>query len=293
MRDVDLYLLYTFRIFLEVGSLAEAATKLGRSEPAISARLHRLEESLGAELLQLVGRRLVPTPLGLELYSSSLSLLNGVQNLLELVAGASEEPVGVLRVGVLPTVGIYTVAPLLPEFLARHPRVNIQLRYGLTEAHLEDLADGTLDAVMSVGEPPSDPRLTVIGVREVRPVLVGPRSRLDQLSPDPARLADETLVVWGPMEDPFFNGVSDFLRAAGLAQNIRVEVGHIQTIKTLISHGAGVAVLPDYTVTEPDLATIALRGLDSRFVMWCAARTAALSGLALSRFVQCVTEPGP
>lgn len=82
---------------------------------------------------------------------------------------------------------------------------------------------------------------------------------------------------FGNIGDPFFDSVWQFLQKHKLTDGIRTSVPHIQTLKSLVRCGAGVAIVPDYTVVETDLLAHQITGLDFSQHIWMAARASSLN----------------
>ncbi|MCO7518711.1 MULTISPECIES: LysR family transcriptional regulator [unclassified Pseudomonas] len=82
MNLPDLNLLLTFDSMLREGSVTAAAERMNLSIPAMSRRLSNLREAMGDPLFVLAGRRLVPTPLALELAPQVHNLLEDARQVL-------------------------------------------------------------------------------------------------------------------------------------------------------------------------------------------------------------------
>ena len=277
LADVDLNLLYTLQVFVEAGSVAGAGRVLGRSQPAISARLHQLEKDLGVALFERQGRRLVLTPLGRSISTRAGDLLHHARGILDHARTGAAKPSGHVRIGALTTVGVHVLAPLLARFLGENPDVTAQLTYDLGAAQVRALLAGALDLVVSVGAPPEQRTLRVIELAQVRPVAVVPKSRARHL-PDPCCFDDVAglpLYTYGRLGDAFFDAVSQFVDEQAPKLRARLQVAHIRTLKVLVSAGRGLAVLPDYTVVERDLVSRHLAGLSFSQPLWLATRASA------------------
>lgn len=276
LATVDLNLLVTLVAFAQHGSVAGAARVLSRSQPAISARLHQLEDDLGVALFERHGRRLHLTPVGRGVHNDARTLLEGAQALLDRARSPVGAPGGLLRMGVLPTVGLHIVAPHLPAWVQALPAAEFHLVYGLADGHIEALAEGALDVVVSVGDPPRGSGVEVTILGKVSPVLVLPAARSDDV-PDPVdlRAVERPYLAFGHVGDAFFDEVWRFVESEGIASRVRLVVPNIQTLKALVAGGAGMSILPDYTVVEPALATRRVRGLDATQSLWLATRRSA------------------
>lgn len=286
LRDVDLNLLHTFRAFVRAGGVDAAARALGRSQPAISVRLHRLESELGVTLFEQVGRRLQLTAVG-RMVDQQLDPIFGA--LVDLLDHArAEAPIGRLRLGVLPTVGVYVLAPALAKLRRRHAGITIELHHGAVSDHVHALAAGDLDAVAGVGRPPGV-GLSISSLGVAAPVLVTPRGdRLARRRSVRARhLADRSLVGFGRTGDDFFDAIDDYFSEHDLHGQIGIRAAHIQTLKALVQRGAGLAILPDYTIRDTNLAAIAIADLQLRQTIWIATRSSRHATPIMAALVEC------
>lgn len=116
---------------LDTGSISAAARSLDLSVAVASQRLKRLEATLGVRLLHRTTRSLHPTPEGLALAEQGRPLVEEFEALATGLRQSGSEVAGNLRVTMGATFGRMWVSPLLPEFMALHPRVRVV-------AHLSD-----------------------------------------------------------------------------------------------------------------------------------------------------------
>jgi len=112
---------------VELGGFSNAARELGLTPSAISKLVTRLEDRLGVRLLNRTTRRLALTPEGEAYFHRSQRILADIGEAENEVARFRAQPKGVLRVNVSTAFGLHQLAPALPEFLARHPEVQVEL----------------------------------------------------------------------------------------------------------------------------------------------------------------------
>jgi DNA-binding transcriptional LysR family regulator len=119
------------QVFVEVAErqgFAPAARHLGLSTSAVSRQVKDLEAWLGLQLLNRTTRRIDLTEAG-KAYLARCSWIVGAVAELETSARAlGEEPQGELRVTAPVFMGRHLLAPVLPGFLARYPKVKLRLR---------------------------------------------------------------------------------------------------------------------------------------------------------------------
>ncbi|KGF80286.1 LysR family transcriptional regulator [Massilia sp. JS1662] len=112
---------------VETGSFTRAAEVLGLSASGVSRSVARLEAKIGVRLLERTTRALRLTGEGTRLYELAAPHLSGIEEAADAVAGAAAQVRGVLRVSLNPLFVRYVLAPRLPEFLARHPELEIRM----------------------------------------------------------------------------------------------------------------------------------------------------------------------
>lgn len=150
-RTLDLRLLEYFCAVARTRSFTRAAEELGMAQPSLSEQIKKLEGSLGAHLFERLSRRIELTPLGEALLPKARALLEEAAAL-PLILGSLREGVrGDLRIGAIPTILPYFLAPRLRQFVDACPEVNILLREATTPELIEQIQDGVLDiALLSV-----------------------------------------------------------------------------------------------------------------------------------------------
>jgi LysR family transcriptional regulator, transcriptional activator for dmlA len=123
----DLTDLRLLTIVVHAGSLARAAAELGLSPSAVSKRLTLLESRLGVRLLHRTTRRIALTEDGETAYRWARYLLAAADDMAQELSAAGGVPTGVLRVSTSSGFGRNHVAPVLSDFAARHPAVEVRL----------------------------------------------------------------------------------------------------------------------------------------------------------------------
>jgi DNA-binding transcriptional LysR family regulator len=112
---------------VERGNLSAAARDLGLSRSLVSRRLGQLEDRLGARLVNRTTRRLAPTEIGRDFYERARRLLQDADEAEACAQEASAELRGRLRVAAPVSFGHLHLAEAVARFLARHPRVELDL----------------------------------------------------------------------------------------------------------------------------------------------------------------------
>lgn len=138
-----------------LGSYTAAARELSVSPSAVSKSVQRLEEHFELKLFARTTRSLTLTPEGRELYERALRIIREVDDIEQAAMASRAEPSGVLKVTAPLPIGINIIAPALPEFSERYPKLVIDLRLG---GQFSDIIEQGIDVAVRVGNL-SDSRL--------------------------------------------------------------------------------------------------------------------------------------
>lgn len=135
----------------ERGSFTVAAGHLGVSRSLLSKEVSRLEDRLGARLMNRTTRRLSLTEVGQSFFDSARRGLQEIAEAEAAVTHAQSAPRGTLRLNVPMSFGLLQLAPALPEFLRRHPELTLDVQFD--DRRLDLIQDG-FDAAVRIGELP-------------------------------------------------------------------------------------------------------------------------------------------
>lgn len=109
------------------GSFTGAARRLGMSKASVTKHIAWLESSLRARLLHRTTKQVGLTEAGLSALRAGKLLLEGYEEIEADVRDSIREPRGVVRVGTPPSFGAQHLTPLVAQFAARHPDIQIAL----------------------------------------------------------------------------------------------------------------------------------------------------------------------
>ena len=123
-----------------LGSLSAAARALGMSQTMATKHLDAIEQRLGVKLLHRTTRRMTLTEAGRRYLESTERILAEIAEADATAAAVRLEARGVLRLNAPISFGVREIAPLLPEFCARHPGLEIDL--GLNDRYVDLLEEG-------------------------------------------------------------------------------------------------------------------------------------------------------
>jgi DNA-binding transcriptional LysR family regulator len=112
-----------FQRVAERGSFAGAADDVGLSPSAVAKLVTRLETRLGVRLINRTTRRLSLTTEGEIYLERAREILAAIETAEAEISSARLSPRGHLRVHAFPFIAVRHLAPVLPDFLIRHPQI--------------------------------------------------------------------------------------------------------------------------------------------------------------------------
>lgn len=245
--------LRTFVMVARLGSFSRVAEQRATAASSISTAIGRLETQLGARLFQRTTRKVVLTHEGTELLGRSERLLDDVEELSGLFRQAESGLAGRLRVDLPLGMATGIVMELLPDFMARHPRLTLDVFS--TDRRVDVVADG-YDCVVRAGTV-ADESLACRPLGNLPLVNVASRGYLDAFGV-PGRLADlagHYLVNYqpNPSDQPAGFEYLDGEAARTLAMRHRITVNNSAAYGAACRAGFGIVQVPLAGVA-PELA---------------------------------------
>ncbi|NQU59108.1 MAG: hydrogen peroxide-inducible genes activator [Rhodospirillales bacterium] len=126
----------------------QAAEACFITQSTLSASIKELEGLLGVTLLERTKRRVVPTPIGIEIASQAQEILLQAEDMVDTAQAAGNPLSGALRIGIVPTISPYLVPRFLPPLHKMFPDLKPYLREDQTSQLLKQLGAGELDVLI-------------------------------------------------------------------------------------------------------------------------------------------------
>lgn len=261
MRILNLHQLATFQVVAKHCSFVRAAEELHFSQPAVSAQIRHLENSLGVKLFDQIGRRTHLTQAGEELYLYSQKISSLIDETLDSMEALRSPHYGRLSVGADTTVGTYVIPRLLGTFHQIYPQVEISLEV-LNRASLVDaLASNRVDMAV-MGKVPSDMPVEIEPFAFNELVLVAaPTHRLAGLKRVPIEeLGREHFLMREPGSGTRA-ALESVFQEANVPLQVSMQVGNNSAIKQGVAAGLGIALISRVAI-DMELETARLVILD-------------------------------
>ncbi|MCE2563511.1 hydrogen peroxide-inducible genes activator [Komagataeibacter sp. FNDCF1] len=133
----------------DLRNFSRAAERCGVSQGGLSEQVRKLEGLLGVILFERSRRHVAPTPDGARLIALGRDVLAAARTMIEAARVQTGPLEGVLRMGVIATLGPYYVPDLLPLLRRTYPQLRPQLTDSLTDTMLAMLRHDALDVVLA------------------------------------------------------------------------------------------------------------------------------------------------
>lgn len=280
---------------VDSGSLSAAANASGQSTASVVRTLAALEKHLGTRLINRTTRRLALTDEGTEFLAWSRRILAEFDEVEHGFDARRKSPGGLLRITAPVEFGRRYVAPLVNEFLALHPSIQVEL---ILLDRLVDLLEEGIELAIRIGQLP-DSSLVTMPLGHTRLVhCASPAYLQDKGTPrQPSDLQDHACVAFAPQgkhwqfleQDTVVSRTvparmtTNQIQVASLACQQGVGIGRLlhYQIASELTDGRLVRVLPAFELPDIPIQMVYphARLLSSRvrqFIDWASPRLAAL-----------------
>lgn len=238
-----------FESIFRLGSFTRAAEELFLTQPTVSMQLKKLSDAVGMPLFEHVGRNVVPTEAGKELYHACrevFEILSRVEMKLADLQGLKR---GRLRIGVV-TTAKYLAPELLGEFSKVYPGIDLALKVTNRDRIVERMYANE-DDLYVLGQFPE-------GGMEITSYLFAPNPLVVMASRDHPLVGKKKITLQRISEEPFIirepgSGIRDAVlnkfNEKGLKPKIRMELSSNEAIKHTIVSGLGISVMSLHALT--------------------------------------------
>jgi DNA-binding transcriptional LysR family regulator len=239
--NIDLKRLRAFLLVAKNGSLRHAASALRVSIPTISIQIRQLEEELGVELFQRLGRRLVLTPTGQVFLAEAEKALEVFDRAVQSVSPA-EPKSGRLSLAMNNDLARHFSAEIA-RFMRGYPKVDLSLRVRGSLGTLGMVMDGEADiGVGYFGDVPSEIRRTVIGKSGFSLVCHAGHPLAKRRRPSLEQIGAYRIITL-PRQTNMGRRIVGSFSAAGVTPMGVIEAGNCQTSREFAEKGIGVAII--------------------------------------------------
>jgi len=229
-------------------NFTQAAAACHVTQSTLSGGIQELERLLDATLVERDRHAVRMTPVGEAVVNRARNLISMANDLVEHAAQAGRPMTGLLRLGAIPTIAPYLLAPLLRISRERHPSLRIALREDQTSRLLEQVRAGALDfALIALPYDTEGLKLATLFDEELWLIaLAGDatsrlvRPRVEQLDPQRMLLMEEGHCLR-----------THTLTGCGLGERANpggLEASSVSTLVQMVEEGLGFGLLPEMAI---------------------------------------------
>jgi len=247
--NLELRQLRYFVTVAEELHFGRAAARLHMTQPPLSQTIAALEETLDAPLFLRTRRQVELTPAGAALLPEARRVLAQAAAMPELVRRAAAGESGRLALSFVTPADYSVLPPLLRDYSAAFPNVELVLQEATTDLQIDDLLHGRIDAGLLIPPLPDKAQavLDYASVLEEPLVLCVPEGVLpaDGQAVDLHALPHLPLIIFPRKSAPvLYDAILSCFHDAGITPTIGQEAIQMQTIVSLVSAGMGLALVP-------------------------------------------------
>ncbi len=262
---MDLANYTSFIAVAEHGTFSKAADALFITQPAVSKRIAMLEEQLGSQLFDRIGKRIKLNAAGMALLPIAERILQDVKESQRVIENLSGNVSGHLSLVTSHHIGLRRLPDVLKKYAENYPEVRLDLAFMDSENACQKIEKGDYElGVVTLPLSPSkrlkvtplwsDPLTIAVALDHPLVKIAGDNAiTLNQLAKHSAILPAVGTYTRSVIEDPI-------IKKHG-ALDVILETNYLETIRMMVSIGLGWSALPR-TMLDDSLVEIQVRGLE-------------------------------
>ncbi|WP_414441745.1 LysR substrate-binding domain-containing protein [Burkholderia sp. 22PA0106] len=271
LRNLTFEHLLNYIAVVETGSFTRAAERRGIGKTSVSESIQRLEQQLQASLIVRTTRRVSVTEAGEAFFETCREIMRLADEAVSIASPSPDDLSGTLRVASSVEYSAIVLAPVLARLRQAHPRLRVAM---VSADRLIDLIEEGVDVAIRLGElNDSSHRAVAIG-HYTKWLVASPGFVASHALPDDLRDAAELpFVALSVLHHPArftMHRHGSATDTCEIAFSAGLQADTVYACRSAVSEGAGLAVLPDFSV-RADLAAGRLVRL---YPEWATARSA-------------------
>ncbi|HLZ67426.1 MAG TPA: LysR family transcriptional regulator [Aliidongia sp.] len=248
----------TFVLVVDTGSFSAAARRLNVGQPAVSKSVAQLEDRLGVKLITRSTRGLTTTEAGLNFYERARRSIEEADEAEYAARGSGAGLTGKLRICAAVTFARIHLMPRIPEFLARHP--GLEMEVVLDDRNIDLVQEG-IDVALRMGEL-ADSSLTARRIANGRRAVLGTSTYFERagLPKEPGDLISHEAVIYAQKGGgTVWTFERDNVELAVTMQG-RLHVSAAEGVRAAVLAHAGIAIASEW-MFSPEIADGSVRAV--------------------------------
>jgi len=280
---------------IEEGSFSKAAERVYRTQPAVSIAIRRLEEELGAPLLDRSQKSPTLTEAGQILHDYARRIIALRDEARAAISDMRALERGRVRIGANESTSLYLLPQIILAYRKAHPHVKVEIQRLPSDRLPRELLERSVDLALLATEP-RDRAIEAFPILKDELVLIlSPKHPLAKRGRAVTikELGHESFLAHNVKAGSRLKVVETFAKQR-TPLNITLELATIETIKRFVQQQVGIAFVPRMCVREElergTLATLPVRGLTYTRTLWAAHRRGVAFSPAVAEFVRMLRQ---
>lgn len=246
--DINLNRLVVFVAVVETGSITAAAKRLGLAKTMVSAHMQKLEAEIGSNLLVRTTRRLHLTEAGTQFYEACQKILQDTEAAVAQASSNTRQLRGKLRVSVSIDYGASVIAPLAAQLSKQYPDLRIEI---IASDHRVDMVAEGIDVSIRIGRLADSSHKAALIAPFDEWLVASPDFFAGDLPGSPEQLDSYPFVGLSVLPNPLhWTFTRKDFASVTLRFHSSIMTNTTLAIQAAVLAGAGIAVLPDYSVKK-------------------------------------------
>ena len=244
-----------FKVFtdlVESESFSRAAKLNGVTQSAVSQQLRGMEKHFKVLIVDRSQKQFRLTNEGKKLYSTAKDLLGLYDTLNSELQEMRKEISGTIHISTVYSIGLHELPPYIKIFLAKYPEVNIRVEYRRANMVYEDILNNSIDLGL-IAYPEKHKQLEVHPFKDDTLILVvspeHPLASKDEI--DIEELQGQKFIGFEP-DIPTRKATDRIFKELEINAELVMEFDNVETVKRAVEINAGIAILPQTTVTREE-----------------------------------------
>jgi len=247
---MDLHQLKTFVTVAREGSITRASELLFRSQPAVSAHIKSMEETLDLVLFERTPRGMSVTADGQRLLVEAKQLLEKHQSFLESASRLRGNLAGKLCIGTGRNSGTSAVSNLLLALSRQFPEVEVELQHRSSAQIIEGIRNGSLDAGFYTETGTDEAEILTVEISNFRVYLAAPSEFEVPTGPINWQALEALPWIYPTSNSCCGRLVQDLMKTHDIRPERIINVDDETVTRTLIASGVGVGLVHVSTSTD-------------------------------------------
>lgn len=282
--------LQTFITIAELGSFTKAAEYLGYAQSTITAHIQILENELGENLFDRLGKKIVVTNMGKELVPYARQMLD-IYKEIKNITSDSKSISGDLVIGAGESLSVYRLGKILKEYKKNFPKVNIILKNSTCSDLRRRLYTGEMDIVFTIEPEIIDKDLTVQKLKDETMVVIGePNADLEFLNNNYDNQEARENIIFSEKGCSVRISFENYLKNKKIKYFNPLEFSSVEATKKCVMNGLGISILPLYAVKnevkEGNIKILELKEPFDKYSTQLSYHKNKRISLAMSKFIE-------